>query len=557
MDVKRTALIDSGKTPGKVDDDYRAYQMDFVKLHFPAYCEKYGKPSGKSEMEAYRRCFDRDLKKAMEKDLVDKAWKRKEVCRGVIVEIIRMAHSFKNVILNPLEPYNSKVLAVYDSNEKKYAPVEKVDVIFEEIQGLTYSSYTEKQVEELYRVAARLSDKINVRCNPYEIPCENYLWDEKNKEKIPYGEGVVLMTRGHVDYDPTAENPHIFNPEDGTYWDFDSWHLDLFDGDKELEELSWQLLARAVRPYRDWIGIVLFYGTGRNGKGTLVSLYRNLLTTEVCANVPFTEFEERFGLGALLIAQIVLRDENKMSYKFDGSDRLKAAASCDPFEIERKMEKDKVSLRFPGLIIECVNELPRMRDKAKAWYDRIIILPFDKNFMKNDRLYIKDDYLKRPEVLAYVKRRAIETEIKEIRDTHLPKRSYELLEYYKTMNDPIRSFWEDMSEELVWDALPGTFLYDLYVAWYRRFNPVGKPTGRNTFYDSFQRLIDEGSDWEAKLGRNDKIRNPYKMMPLEPLIAEYDLKHWYNPVYVGPNRTQRCTGAPVPETFRGIVRVTN
>ncbi len=92
--------------------------------------------------------------------------------------------------------------------------------------------------------------------------------------------------------------------------------------------------------------------------------------------------------------------------------------------------------RISDTIIECVNELPRMRDKAKAWYDRIIILPFDKNFMKNDRLYIKDDYLKRPEVLAYVKRRAIETEIKEIRDTHLPKRSYELLEYYKTMNDP-------------------------------------------------------------------------------------------------------------------------
>ena len=98
---------------------------------------------------------------------------------------------------------------------------------------------------------------------------------------------------------------------------------------------------------------------------------------------------------------------------------------------------------FPGLIVECVNELPRVKDKTDAWYQRLIPVPFTKVFMQNERGYIKDDYLSRTEVLEYVKRRAIETEIREIRDTKLPKRSYELLEYYKVVNDPIRSFWQD------------------------------------------------------------------------------------------------------------------
>ena len=552
---RRSVKIEENYDLGRAID-YRAYQIDFTKLHFDAYCVKYGKPSGLKAMDTYRRCLEYDMRKAMLDDDVPKAWLKKDICRGAIEHIICQAVCFSNIIMNPIQPDNSIVVAVYDKKEKIYRPVDKVKEVFGAIKGLTYSSLSERQCEDIYNCAARMSKEIPVRCNPHEIPCRNYLWDEITNKKIPYGEDVVLMSRGNVDYNPYASNPHIHNDDDGTDWDVDSWLLEIFDGDEELVDLFWQIAARIVRPYRKSHGIVLFSGTGHNGKGTLLELLRNLVGVGAWADVGMAEFEERFGLSALIDSQVVLRDENKMNFQFGGADRLKSAASCDVFEIERKNEKEKISIVFPGLIVECVNELPRVKDKTDAWYQRLIPVPFTKVFMQNERGYIKDDYLSRTEVLEYVKRRAIETEIREIRDTKLPKRSYELLEYYKVVNDPIRSFWQDISGDLVWDVIPRDFIYDLYVAWFSRFNKSGHAAGRNTFYDTFKGLIDNDPNWIARFGKNDRVFPPSLPMPCEPLISKYNLTFWYNPNYKGTNTSQRCTGAPVTASgFKGIVRI--
>ena len=160
-----------------------------------------------------------------------------------------------------------------------------------------------------------------------------------------------------------------------------------------------------------------------------------------------------------------------------------------------------------------------------------------------------------PEVLAYVKRRAIETEIKSLEEAHLPKRSRELLEAYKVYNDPIRAYWEEIGSLLQWDKVPTDFVYDLYAKWFARNNSSGKAVGKTTFIESFKRIIEEDPNWEGRFDRNQRIRRPAGGMSYEPLIVEYELRHWYNPAYRGTDSVKRAEGAIVPETFRGIVKV--
>ena len=547
----------------KVSPDYEDYEREFIKLHFPLYCEQYGKPSGYDAMEAYKKCLRWDLRKALMDDftaeVVPKKWTGvSRLTRGGILTVILLAHHFKNIVLTPLKPDASTIPAVYDFDKMMYVPVEQADWVYQEIEALASKSMTDKQVKDTYITAIALSETVTIRRNRNEIPCENYIYDESTGKKIEYGPDVYLLNHGHIDYNPKAKNPHFYNKKDGTTWDWDSWLLDLFDGDEEMVDLFYQIVARIIRPFRPWVGVAMFVGDrGNNGKGTLIHMMRHLVGQGAYAPIDFAEFAERFGLNGLIGAQCILCDENDMDYLFTGNKRLKAATDGDSeLYIELKYRPDKIPITFPGFVVECVNDLPRMTDKTDSMYRRIIPVPFNKCFTGIKREYIKEEYLISPEVLEYVKRRAIETEIKSLEEAHLPKRSQELLAAYKIYNDPIRAFWTEVRDQLVWNTYPTDMVYDLYASWFKRNNPSGRPVGKNTFKQNFKRMLDDDSNWEARFEQNQKIsKDPSGTLPAEPLIAEYNLTQWYNPNYRGTNLNQRITGANVKDRFRGILRV--
>jgi putative DNA primase/helicase len=436
--------------------------------------------------------------------------------------------------------------------------IDDVTAVFRALQGMSAYGLTKSKCEDIIHAVIGLTDTVNVRANPEEIPCKSYLYNDRTGEKIPYGKGVYVTSLGNVDYNPAAANPHFHNNEDGADWDFDSWLLDLFDGDEEMVEFFWQIVARLIRPFRPATGIVLFTATtGNNGKGTLVSLFRELVGNQAWASVPIAEFAERFGLKDLIYAYVILTDENRMEYNFDGADRLKAAADGSVFKVEIRY-KGYINLRFPGLMIQCVNELPRIKDKSGSWYRRLAVVPFNKSFTGHERKYIKDDYLKRSEVLEYVKKRAIETKVEDI-DLHdlMPEKCIAALEDYKIMNDPVRQYWDEFSSRFVWNKIPLQFLYDLYCNWYMRNNPNGRAASKTVFKKQLAEIIQDDPGWINKLEQNDKIRRDQGTAPAEPLILEYGLAYWYNPYYRGTNPAQRITGANIPDMFRGLVKVTD
>lgn len=53
-------------------------------------------------------------------------------------------------------------------------------------------------------------------------------------------------------------------------------------------------------------------------------------------------------------------------------------------------------------MVQCLNEMPRIKDKSDSFYRRQLFIPFTKCFTGAERKYIKQDYLKRKDVLEYV-----------------------------------------------------------------------------------------------------------------------------------------------------------
>lgn len=139
-------------------------------------------------------------------------------------------------------------------------------------------------------------------------------------------------------------------------------------------------------------------------------------------------------------------------------------------------------------MIQCVNELPKLRDKSESMYRRLLVIPFDKRFQGCERKYIKDDYLNRQDVLEYVLYRVLaETDYYELAE---PDACSALLDDFRVANDPLRQFADEIFLAASWHLLPCKFLYDLYRHWFQRNQPSGRMLGRNAFYESIEGLAE-------------------------------------------------------------------
>lgn len=204
-------------------------------------------------------------------------------------------------------------------------------------------------------------------------------------------------------------------------------------------------------------------------------------------------------------------------------------------------------------MVQCLNEMPRIKDKSDSFYRRQLFIPFTKCFTGAERKYIKQDYLKRKDVLEYVLWKVLNMDYYEL---PIPKACQLALEEYKEFNDPLRQFVNEIFPELQWDLLPFQFLYDLYVSWYRKTVGNREVLGRQTFMKSLLLLVEQLPDWKCE-DKTKSISSVGKMNRPEPLIDEYDLKDWMNPMYMSSADVSKKCIPLLKVNYRGIVRVSS
>lgn len=380
------------------------------------------------------------------------------------------------------------------------------------------------------------------------IAVNNGIFDYDTKKLLPFDRNKIFIAKSRVNYNPNAKNVVIHNDEDDTDWDVESWMIDLFD-DPELTDLIWQILGAIIRPNVSWNKSAWFYSnSGNNGKGTLCSLMRNLCGDGTCTSISLEDMSKDFALEPLIRCSAIIVDENNVGGFIDKAANVKAIITGDVIQINRKF-KTPVSYTFKGFMVQCLNSLPRFKDQTESFYRRQLMVPFKKSFTGSERKYIKDDYLKRQEVLEYVMFKVLNTSYYTLSE---PKACTESLDAYRIFNDPVRQFVEEMILYCAWDLLPYGFLYDLYKAWLKSVSPNGQAQGRNTFIEDLKVVItSKDHGWEAR----DNQRTGDKMSKPEPLILEYDLKQWMNPLYMsaGADLAKRCCPL-AKDKYNGLVR---
>lgn len=411
-------------------------------------------------------------------------------------------------------------------------------------------SLTKKELGEIMDILREEAPRMS-RCEKKNlIPVNNGIFDFETKKLMPFTPDLVFLDKSRVNYNPNATNIIIHNDEDGTDWDVESWILDIMDNKKDMAELIWQVIGATVRPFVSWNRACFMYSeVGNNGKGTLCVLLRNLVGEGSHTSISLSEFSKDFMLESLIGTSAIIVDENDVGTYIDKAANLKAVITGDVVKINRKF-KTPISFRYKGFMVQCLNELPRIKDKSDSFYRRQLFIPFTKSFTGKERRYIKDDYLNRREVLEYALFRVLNMNYD---DFDVPQECKDVMDEYKSFNDPVRQFMDEIMPQLTWDLVPFTFLYDLYKAWYKKNIGERDTKSKQVFTKDLLNILPEYTDWICE-NKAKTYKPGNKMDKPEPLIFDYKLEEWRNSNYSGNDVNKICQPV-LKATYSGILRV--
>lgn len=442
------------------------------------------------------------------------------------------------------------VLSIYQPDGDEQGIYVNDAAIFRRIITKYNYAINNKGVDEIMSILITYAQRAERSSDPNLIAVNNGIFDYQNKTLLSFTPDIIFTAKSHVNYNTNAVNVSIHNPDDNTDWDVESWMHDVMD-DTELEDLIWKLIGAIVRPNVKWNKSAWFYSdTGNNGKGTICALMRNIIGKGAYASVPLSDFSKDFMLEPLVRANAIIVDENDVGVFIDKAANLKAVITGDTIQINRKF-KTAIAYQFRGMMIQCLNEMPRVKDKSDSWYRRQLFVPFSKCFTGAERKYIKADYLERTDVLEYVLFKVLNMNYYNLPE---PIACVAALQEYKEFNDPVRQFADEILPIVQWDLLPYAFLYDLYKAWFRENAPSGSIQSRNTFITDISNAVGRSYLWKALRKTDSPIRTGKRMDNPEHLIIRYQLKEWMNPNYTGSDPDQICR-PPIADRYRGLVRL--
>ncbi len=405
--------------------------------------------------------------------------------------------------------------------------------------------YTKKHAEDVFKKIQNEAEPAQLTKDPDLIAVKNGIYHRKTKTLIDFHPDYIFLNKTNVNYNPNAKNPILTMP-DGETWDFCSWLKDLTDSDQEIEHLLWCVIAAILRPMVSWDKSIWLYSEkGNNGKGTFLQVLK-----ELCGNyasIQLSDMSKPYALTQIIDASAIITDENDCDMYIDKMSEFKSMVTHDAVTVNRKY-KDPITFVFHGLIVQCINSLPKTKDKSDSILRRLLIIPFKKCFTGKERKYIKDEYLHRSDVLEYIQKQALELDIDRFPE---PDACKEMLMEYQDNNDSAIAFWNEFEPQFTWDLLPFEFLYALYIAWHQKQYPYGKPQNAKTFKRTILSHLDGSETWNCD--KEKKIRPSTRMDAYEPLILEYSLTDYMNEAYKGSDPQKRCTFTKKPN-YRGVVR---
>lgn len=269
---------------------------------------------------------------------------------------------------------------------------------------------------------------------------------------IAFKNGVLnIVTDEFTDFSPeyviTNKIPHNYNTNAKSEL-LDNVMHKLACGDPNVEKLLYQSVGYCFYRRNELRKSFFLLGEKRNGKSTFLDMVGTLLGEENTANLDLCEIGSQFKTAELSGKLANIGDDINDEW-ISNTAIFKKVVSGDVITAERK-GKDPFKLRSFAKFFFSANSLPRLgRGKdSSAVLDRLVIIPFDAKFTKNDVDY--DPFIKYKlrdeEVMESLILKAVEGLKTVLIDQEFVScdKVADNLEEFEKSNNPILEFFEDL-----------------------------------------------------------------------------------------------------------------
>jgi P4 family phage/plasmid primase-like protien len=203
------------------------------------------------------------------------------------------------------------------------------------------------------------------------INLENGILDIWTGALSPHSPKVLSTIRIPIAFDAHASCPRI-----------EQFIEDVFPRDST--ELAWEILGDLVTPDRSIQKAVCLVGEGGNGKGVFAQVAVRFVGPNNVSHLSLQKLEkDRFAVAGLYqkLANICT---DLPSERLEDSSLFKAITGCDRITGEFKYQHAFQFTPFARLIFSA-NHLPTSRDASAAFFDRWLVIPFEKRFRGTSR----------------------------------------------------------------------------------------------------------------------------------------------------------------------------
>lgn len=251
------------------------------------------------------------------------------------------------------------------------------------------------------------------------------------------------------EYIITNKIPHSYNPDAKSDL-LDRVMRKLACGDENVLKLLYQAVGYCFYRRNELRKSFFLLGEKRNGKSTFLDMVGNLLGEDNTSNLDLCEIGDRFRTAELTGKLANIGDDINDEW-VSNTAIFKKVVSGDIVTVERK-GKDPFKLRSFAKFFFSANALPRLgRGKdSSAVLDRLVIIPFDAKFTKEDDDY--DPFIKYKLREEVVMEALIPKAIAALREVLINQefanceKIQRNLEEFEKSNDPIMEFFEDLDD---------------------------------------------------------------------------------------------------------------
>ncbi len=273
------------------------------------------------------------------------------------------------------------------------------------------------------------------------IAFKNGIYNLETDELIDFSPEYVITNKINYDYNPDAFCELVDNT-------FDK----LSCNDESVRALLEEAVGYCFYRRNELRKSFILTGDKKNGKSTYLAMLKELLGDDNTVALDLGELGERFSSASLFGKLANIGDDIGDDFIANPA-VFKKIVSGDWIKGEYKGQREFFFKPYCKLLFSA-NNIPRIKDKSGAVLDRLVIIPFDAKFSKNDPDF--DPYIKykliKPEALEYLILLGIKG-LKRVLNNQSFTTSSKVnksIEEYEETNNPILLFFKEIQlDEIV------------------------------------------------------------------------------------------------------------